>query len=64
MTGQRRVLMARYPGVCTECGIRFFEGDPISGAKYGKGYQHAVCPEEIELKPTRFVGSTDEEMGF
>jgi hypothetical protein len=57
-------LVARYPGVCSECDTRFLPGEPITGAQYGKGYQHAACPEDLPEKPTRFVGSTDEEMGF
>jgi hypothetical protein len=59
-----RTITARYPGVCQECEGRFLPGEAITSAEYGRGYQHAECPEVAVEKPTRFVGSTDEEMGF
>lgn len=62
-----RTITARYPGVCTECPTRIVPGDLIISAGFNRGrYQHAECPEDAELQPanTRFVGSTDDEMGF
>lgn len=52
-------------GWCDECDYRIEIDEMITGADYGHGrYRHVNCPEVASEKPTRFVGSTDEEMGF
>lgn len=54
---------AKYPGTCTECGGRFEVGDEIEGSP--PAYRHQVCPDDVDtVKPTKFEGTTLEEMGF
>lgn len=52
---------AKYKGVCTECDEWFNAGDEIRSTT--SGYAHDECPELTE-KPTKFVGTDDESMGF
>lgn len=55
---------ARYPGLCGECDGPFDFDDPIRRTSPGRGqYAHERCPDP-EDKPTRFQGTTLEEMGF
>ena len=62
------VFEAHYPGVCWQCD-EWFSGSSASGqgdmiqARSKGGYQHEKCPE-LNIKPCKFVGSSDEEMGF
>ena len=54
-------LMARYSGVCPECGERWQPGDLIRAEETSPGdlpaWQHAVCPDE-DLTPTHPVCET------
>lgn len=64
---------AQYPGECTECEHTIEVGDRIVGAP-GVGYQHVECADLVDdeespaseprEKPTRFQGSSLDEMGF
>jgi len=51
---------AKFPGECAECWGRIEVGDLIEHA-IGDGYRHVKCPE---ARPTRFQGTTLDEMGF
>jgi hypothetical protein len=58
---------ARYPGVCTECDEPIKVGDQIITRGNGGNlpdYRHAICPEAVPEKPTRFQGTTLEDMGL
>lgn len=62
---------ARWPGICPECDGRFDVDDQIVRVNLGAtdglgqgGYRHTVCPELVAEKPTKFVGTSDAEMGF
>lgn len=58
-------FQARYRGLCCECGEPFEVDTPINSSRNNPGrYQHEICPEDEPEKPTRFVGTTLEEMGF
>lgn len=49
MTGRGRVIEARYPGTCPECGGRIAEGDTIRLDEYGideAEWRHDVCPDQ------------------
>jgi hypothetical protein len=54
---------AMFPGRCAECDEPFHAGVQITN-KPGVGYCHVDCPEVAPEKPTRFQGTTLEEMGF
>lgn len=53
---------ATYPGYCRECLERIEVGSLIQSER--EGYRHVVCPEAVPEKPTRFQGTSLEEMGF
>lgn len=59
-------FLAVYDGYCHLCMGKIREGQMIESTEYNgmKKYQHCLCPEPEEPKPTRFQGSSDEEMGF
>jgi hypothetical protein len=57
------VWRALFPGTCAECGEPF-QADTRITSKPGIGYAHAACPDDQPAKPTKFEGSTLEEMGF
>jgi hypothetical protein len=62
-----RAFPAQYPGRCAECGQPFEAGTPIRATHHNvRAYEHAVCPPEVDdtPAPTKFEGTTDEEMGF
>lgn len=54
---------AQFQSRCSDCGESIEVDDLIIHALDG-GYRHAVCPEAAPEKPTRFKGTTFEEMGF
>jgi hypothetical protein len=68
-----RGFVAQFLGRCTECEEIIEVGDLILGAA-GSGYQHIECVEldddeespvpEPEEKPTKFQGTSLDEMGF
>jgi hypothetical protein len=70
----QRGFIAQFVGRCTECERTIEIGDPIGGIP-GTGYQHVDCldlddddessgTDHLAEKPTRFVGTDDESMGF
>jgi hypothetical protein len=54
---------AQYSGHCPECGERIEIGDMLIRTP-NDSYSHAACPDVSDEKPTKFKGSSDEEMGF
>lgn len=55
---------AQYGGAeCPECYERIKVGELIDHA-IGDGYRHVKCPEVEPEKPTKFQGTSLEEMGF
>lgn len=54
---------ARFQSRCSECGESIEVDDRIVYVIDG-GYRHAVCPEIMPEKPTKFQGTTLEDMGF
>lgn len=54
---------AQFRGRCSECGQEIEVGDRIGGIS-GEGYKHVTCPDEVQPRPTKFQGTTSEEMGF
>lgn len=65
MTPRRltRGFAARFQGWCDDCDQRIEVDEQITGAGTGK-FVHVDCPETAPEKPTRFQGTTLEEMGF
>jgi hypothetical protein len=62
---------AKYAGVCADCGGFFDAGEMIimdlSNDGESKRYVHAVEGDHLDpakLKPTKFEGTTLEDMGF
>lgn len=56
-------FVAQFRGRCVECDQVIEVGERI-GAITGGGYAHVVCPDEPDERPTRFQGTTLDEMGF
>lgn len=55
---------AAYRSDCTWCPEEIQIGELISSTG-GGGYRHVNCPwDDEDEKPTKFAGSSDEEMGF
>lgn len=59
-------FIAQYPGTCWACDESIEIGQQIESANGDahEGYQHVVCPEAKEPKPTKFQGTSLDEMGF
>jgi hypothetical protein len=56
---------ALYRGCCIRCGEWFEAGTPIERDPDRCDWRHApTCPELEDDKPTRFQGTTLDEMGF
>lgn len=56
-------FVAQFRGRCVECDQAIEIGDEI-GAITGQGYQHIHCPDAPDERPTKYQGTTLEEMGF
>lgn len=56
---------ARWHSWCPECHQEIEVGNEIESRDEG-GYRHVVCPESqrAEDKPTKFQGTTLEDMGY
>jgi len=53
---------AKYGGICVNCDERIIPGEMIRPA-LGDGFVHDRCPD-AEPKPTKFQGTTLEDMGY
>lgn len=53
---------AQFPGDCVECDEPYDRGDRIAGSN--GDYRHVECPEAHPVRPTKFQGTSLEEMGF
>lgn len=51
-------MQAKFPGVCTSCGLEIEEGTTILWAQ-GHGAKHDLCPEKI--KPDNGITVIDEK---
>lgn len=58
-----RGFPARFQGWCDNCDHRI-ETDELITDVGNRTFVHVECPDTLPEKPTRFVGSTDQEMGF
>ena len=56
-------LDARFQGWCDDCDQRIEIGELIHTGGSGK-FVHVECPDAAAEKPTKFQGTTLEEMGF
>lgn len=58
-------IEALYRGCCIRCGEWFEPGTMIERDPDRAGpWRHVKCPELEDEKPTKFQGTTLEEMGF
>jgi hypothetical protein len=62
-------IEARYPGVCSKCDEKIEVGQliwsrPKSNNTDALEWEHHECPETVAPKPTRFQGTTLEDMGL
>lgn len=62
-TRSAMTFTAKYGGLCQSCPEPIRPGDEIRGA-VGDGFVHAECPEDVEPKPTKFQGTSLEDMGY
>lgn len=60
------VFPAKFHGECIACGHHISPGEEILRGQIDnvKGWVHVECPAATTDKPTRFQGTTSEEMGF
>lgn len=63
------MFLAKYPGTCHACKGPIEEGDPIemwpvhAGPK--RTYRHIQpCPDTLDDKPTKWDGTSLEDMGY
>lgn len=63
------IFLARYDGRCVECPAPIKAGEEIMRAAEPGTYVHVECPAPRYLsnaydKPTRFEGTSTEDMGY
>jgi hypothetical protein len=58
------MIDAKFEGTCSECDKKINIGDAIERADDMVGWRHVTCPVDTTEKPTKFQGTTLEDMGY